>query len=156
MKNDDQLVGVGGWLRFLIGLLYIGGGFSLLVSLSGSTWKSIEEQNPSLLTHTAFQNLQMMDRGVQFFVGVLLIYCGYALSKKTVPETLTLAKIIIGLVLPISIIFRDLVAPYFFLGISLVEDAVVGEVVRTIIWSAVWSLYLYRSKRVRNTYTNAF
>ncbi|MGP0834066.1 DUF2569 family protein [Serratia sp. CY85251] len=154
MKNNGRLAGVGGWLGFLIAVLFIGGVFSLLVSFGGGTWKEVEKQNPSLLTHAAFQNLQMMDRGVQFVVGALLFYCGYILYSKAVPETLKIAKIIIGLVYPLSIIFRDLFAPYFFLGISLTGSEVVGDVVKAIVWSIIWTLYLYRSERVKNTYSN--
>ncbi|MBN5375526.1 DUF2569 family protein [Serratia marcescens] len=154
MKNNGRISGVGGWLGFLIVIMFIGGAFSLLTSFNGTAWKEVEKQNPSLLTHAAFQNLQMMDRGVQFVAGMLLIYCGYILYSKAVPETLKIAKIIIGLVYPLSVIFRDLFAPYFFLGIYLSNSEVMGEVARTVIWAIIWSLYLYRSERVRNTYSN--
>ncbi|OKP25474.1 DUF2569 family protein [Serratia liquefaciens] len=155
MNINGRVAGVGGWLGCLIAILFIGGAFSLLTSFNGAAWKEVEKQNPSLLTHTAFQNLQMMDRGIQFVAGFLLIYCGYILYSKAVPETLKTAKIIIGLVYPLSVIFRDLFAPYFFLGLYLSDNEVVGEVTRAVVWAVVWSLYLYRSERVKNTYTNA-
>ncbi|MBE0147921.1 DUF2569 family protein [Serratia fonticola] len=152
MKSNTRLVGVGGWLSFLIVVLFIGGGFSVLTAFNGTTWKEVEKQNPSLLTHVAFQNLQMMDRGVQFIVGALLIYCGYILYSKANPQTLKIAKIIIGIAYPLSFIFRDLFAPYFFLGISLSGQEVINEVVRSIVWAVIWTMYLYRSERVSNTY----
>ncbi len=154
MTRNWRLVGIGGWLSLLVAIVIFTGAINVFHAVDGGAWKAVEAQSPSLLKHTAFQNYQIMDRAVQFGAGLSLLYCGYLFFRRKEPRTVQLSKLTIGIVFPASVIFRDLFAPYFFLGVNLSHEETLTEVVRVMMWSAVWTLYLYRSERVKNTYIN--
>lgn len=145
-----KLTGVGGWLRFLVVVLMVLGPLFAL----GNIGKLKGELNPVMEAYPAFDQLYTMVLGFGLATMAWSIFVGYKLARGY-PNAPTLAKWFF-------ILTPVLFVPQAFLMLSISGlpkesvDAMAGGLVleffKAVISSAIWYLYLIKSKRVRYTY----
>jgi uncharacterized membrane-anchored protein YitT (DUF2179 family) len=144
--SDEVLKGVGGWLAILVvGLIFVVPIRELigLVGLFGS-----------VSSLPGWQLFKIWTLAMSLTVGGISIGAGVALLTRHQPSTVTFAMVALWVVGPGGIISLLLVMGTT-LGRAIVDRAVpemIGTVISVCITSVVWTAYLLRSRRVKNTY----
>lgn len=145
--------GIGGWLALLIvGLMVLG-------PLTGFGRLSDEFQNalvqyPQLAANSQWQNYRQICWLIFAGLAAVSFAAGYRLWKIHSPESVRFAIIALWLIGPIGNALYIVSAAAVF-G-SIVGDnalaAMIGAVAPPCIVAAIWTTYLMRSDRVKNTY----
>jgi len=153
MAKNVNISGVGGWLAILVvGLTIIGPlwGFS---ELSTYFRKSVEEF-PRLASNARWQNYEHASWLIFTASAVISFAGGLRLWKTHLPESVRFAIIALWLAGPLAnvlyivsaiIIFGGNVNGHFI-------AQMVGGIISSVIGASIWTAYLMRSVRVRNTY----
>lgn len=131
-----HISGVGGWLGLLTASLLVIGPV-----LNAVRTQSELEISQASQTQTHLSQVNMIAVWAYFSLyATLSIFAGYRLAKHFKPSTIPI--VIVCIWLPIII---DIALAFF----SREGDV---SVVRSVLWASIWTAYLLRSKRVRNTY----
>jgi hypothetical protein len=149
--TQKPLTGVGGWLLLLVL------GMTLFGPLLGASQiyggiVQVERQYPALLDMTAWASIKRVSWIAFFFVAALSIYGGWGLYKERDPSVVKRAKVILWVAGPGAILFFGIAIPSIALGDKAIDTEVMRELTTAVISAAIWTAYLSKSKRVRNTY----
>ncbi len=138
-SSNPELKGIGGWLQFLIiALIFLG---PLLTGvLAYVDLQSARDADPSI-TPEAWKLILISVWSFVVLYSALSIGTGLLLQKRFKRSTIPIA---IGLIW--------LLGPIINFGVAIIADEFDGSEGRSIIFSVVWTVYLLRSKRVKNTY----
>lgn len=151
-NNDDEPSGVGGWLAFLVVWL------AVLWPLLGCVqllhyFSTIERDNQGIehfIIWSSFKTVEWIFLQISF---ALSIYGGIVLATKRTPGAVFKAKLVLWFIGPISIIATNLIIPMTMLHVRLAHEANAADVFFvSLVIATVWTAYLNRSKRVKNTY----
>lgn len=154
-QNDpfpDAPKGVGGWLKFFIIILGVFNPiFSLMMTVG--EFQSVEQENPALLHVDAFVHYKWFSWGVLLVCCILCIDAAYRLWKKHIWKSVKQAVLTLWIVGPLaSAIVSAYICINFGTGAEGQTAAIGGAIFRSLIFAGIWTAYLLRSKRVRNTY----
>lgn len=145
--------GVGGWLAFLIVVLTI---LSPLANIGmlAKEYSDMEKENPLLLFAAPYVQYKWFSWGVVLVAAAISIAAGCLLWKKLEWKSVRFAIGALWVIGPLSII---LVGVYFFMifGTEMMNEFLkdaFGTLAKSVFWAAVWTAYLLKSRRVRNTY----
>ena len=143
--------GVGGWLALLIAWLI------LLRPLSGIyLWTRMHgaaEGDPSLRTDSSLLVNTSTFWLIFLTSAALSIYGGVRLLRERTPAAVHAAIVLIWLAVPLSSLAGLISRAYLDAGVSL--PRAIADVVIHVAVAAVWTAYLLRSRRVKNTYHSA-
>jgi Protein of unknown function (DUF2569) len=153
MKNEN-LYGVEGWLRYLVVVLTILGPLGGLGETSSELGKT-DRMYPALLSLPAWSAFKTACWSIVIAASIVSIIAGIKLWKVHTPPSVGFAKMALWLTGPIlavailyvlapSILHVDLTADYF--------SSTAGSVIGSAINALIWTLYLSKSRRVKNTY----
>ncbi len=151
-KEKPELYGVGGWLLFFwISLVFISPLYSV-VSLHGD-FISLEMNMPVLEAIPLWEHIKVC-YWINLICCILLIWiAGYRLVKRLEWKSVRLTILVLWLTGPVSVIVTAL---YFYLIFPPSFDMLINDIfidfIRSFYYPLIWTLYLLRSKRVRNTY----
>lgn len=147
-----SLPGVGGWLWWLVAGMLVIGPMLGTVMLLGATYGQ-ERLTPALAKPEQYQNFKTLVWVTYIiFIGIQ-IHAGWALAKRRDPSAVSLAKRALWLSGPVAAFCMGIVVPAMTLdhwGTMVV--ATIGQIIGASIWAGIWTAYLNRSMRVRNTY----
>jgi hypothetical protein len=152
MKFDDYTYpkGIGGWLAFLIFFLVLFGfsGFAELSDLKNTvTHQYSDFAIRKWKTYVEFMTWS------QYADFALRLFAGYYLVAKKNWSSVVLTICIIWLIGPISLVLEAIVSDAIFYPLQVTQfEQTFGSSIGSSIGAALWSAYLLRSKRVRNTY----
>lgn len=150
--ENQQLKGVGGWLLILILMLAfytpVTGGWSLYKEFILAPLKMpLLESNPLWVQYRTI---------IWIIFGILCLLCfatGYALWKIHKPMTVQLAIGVIWLTGPfVPVISAAVASAIFNMDFSQAVKPFLIGIFSTAVQSAIWTGYLMKSVRVRNTY----
>lgn len=153
MVKDPHISGVQGWLAFLIVALMILGPLMGLGNLSGE-FKTMVEQYPELAANPQWQRYERVTWYVYIITALISFSAGYRLWKIHVPESVHFAIVALWLAGPVGNLMYGLSAAYVFdenifqSGASELLSGLIGSALA----AGVWTAYLLRSVRVKNTY----
>ena len=81
------------------------------------------------------------------------IYGGFGLWKKRTPDVVANAKLVLWFNAPISVVATNIIIPAMMMPLAKYNFVkVVPTLLASLIAAGIWTAYLNRSKRVRNTY----
>ena len=153
MAKNLYLAGVGGWLRFLIILLMIIGPLIWFGNLSNDFYDT-ERQFPQLLDDAQWSNYKLVSRLI-FVISVAISFsAGYRLWKIHFSESVRFAILALWLSGPLGNLMYFVAAVFIFglqAGAKGLPDMLSG-ILGSSIGAGIWTAYLMRSLRVKNTY----
>jgi len=141
--------GVGGWLALLVlGMTILGPltGFSQMTSAFDAEIQRFHE----LTYNTSWRLFTQISWVVFSITAALSILGGYGLWKIHTPESVRVAIIILWAIGPVRQLFYFLAAMSIFGEYA--ANSMISGIIQPVIIAAIWSLYLSRSVRVKNTY----
>ncbi len=150
-KVDVPLKGVGGWLGFLV-LRYMVFMPIMLIGRTQNELADAEKQAPQLLEMASWLKYKsILWPTIWVFIAVS-VYAGYGLWKVHIRQSVTTA-IAAEWLLSLGIYAGTLLAMHIAFGEipSLTPDTF-GGFFGSLIMSSIWTAYLLRSRRVKNTY----
>lgn len=143
--------GIGGWLQFLIVSLVFIGPLVAIARTNGGIY-SLEATDPSLIGmaqwktfKTAFWWTTFIDVGMSIYIGILLMR-GQTMIDVRKAQVMLWIRLGIG-------IASTLLLPTFIFGRAEITPEVIGSFIVVAVSTAIWSVYLSRSKRVKATYS---
>jgi hypothetical protein len=145
--------GVGGWLLILvIGLVALGPLYGLS-ALMGAI-EDAESNAPRLLTLSYWGNFKLTIWSAYCVFAAISISAGYRLWKNHEPQTVRFAIYAVWIIGPLSELVMGLLLPVLFAPIRFADLApeILGSVLGSAIYAGVWTAYLKRSQRVKNTF----
>lgn len=152
-KIKPPLRGVQGWLLLLvIGLVCLGP-----LRMAGDTINAIklaEDTYPGLINLPAWENYKTASWMTAAALCAALFWAGYGLLKHHIPSSVN-ACISILWAVPIVTLLADCLSSITFLEVSagdyFTAEAFTG-LAQGLVGAALWTAYLKRSRRVKNTY----
>jgi hypothetical protein len=151
-KGKENLKGVGGWLAFLVfSLMFLGPLIS--VGRLASEFEKLERLSPDLLNRIDWSNYKITSWSM-LAVGIAITFsAGYRLLKHHRPGTI---KFVIWCLWGtwIGLLFADVIATISIFNLSLeaILPGLVKGVIASSMASGLWTWYLKKSVRVKNTY----
>ncbi|MBN9462394.1 MAG: DUF2569 family protein [Burkholderiales bacterium] len=153
MAKNPYISGVGGWLGFLIF------GLTILSPLSGfgklsSEFRDALEQFPQLAGNSQWQNYKLMSWLIFTTSAVISFSAGYRLWKAHFNESVRFAILALWLAGPLANILY-MASAFLIFGDSVGGNAtakMIGGTIASCVAAGIWTAYLMRSVRVRNTY----
>lgn len=151
--SPDSLKGVGGWLAFLIVILTVLSPVANIGMLA-KEFHDIEMESPIMLHISAYVQYKWFCWGAVLVASAISITAGCLLWKKHEWKSVRYTISVLWLIGPFSIV---LVGLYFYMSFGtdmiggFMKD-MSGPFAKSIFWAIVWTAYLLKSKRVRNTY----
>lgn len=152
MKTEAK--GVGGWLLLLVAGLLVFGPIRAIVSTYDG-FAEAERLYPVLIGDQKWRTFVTLGWTAIAVTIALSVYTAIRLIRGRSPADVSFAKMALWLIGPISaIVIRFGIQPAIF-GWS-ISPSEVGEItallVGAFVWAGIWTLYLSKSVRVRNTY----
>lgn len=142
-EEAQALSGVGGWLLFLIiSLIFFGP--LLTIALNYSELSITDENNASPLSSEEWQYFVWLSWAMVAAYCIVSAAAGLLLLKRHKPSTIPIVIAVIWIIGPILA----------FAGVA-VEGGLLGGEGRSLILAIIWTAYLLRSKRVKNTYADS-
>lgn len=155
---DHTISGVGGWLALLVvGMLVLGPLLSIFrtgFNIGLAEWVA-ERQNPGIAPVPQWQTYEIM---TWFVVGIGVVYSvvsGILLCVKKEPASVTNAIAFLWIGGPVAAFVLGFLIPGISLGVVALEENLprsIGAIIGSGIAATIWTAYLRKSKRVRNTY----
>ena len=148
--TPSELIGVGGWLGFLTAsLIVIGPVFSVLSTFVQHN--SARALNPKIIGSPLWSKAQMIDWALILIYCAIRIVAGLLLIKRWKPSTIPIVIACIWAAGPgvavVGLFVLDALTP------AGANAADVGSTLaRPLVFSVIWTIYLLRSRRVKNTY----
>lgn len=150
-SSENTIAGVDGWLAFLVaGLIVLGP--LLGVSRLYSEFVAAEQSNPQLLQSALYSSYKTSSWAIFAITTMISISAGYALSSRHRPSTVTFAIACLWVIGPVGDFAYIIASALIFGAIPSLSPEMVGSIVGSAARSAIWTAYLLRSKRVKNTY----
>lgn len=155
-ETDDQTKqgpqGVAGWLMLLVlGMMLFGP-----IMSAGTITSDIlltEKQYPSIVSFPKWDTYKTVAWACFFLFSSISIYGGWGLAKAREASVVSRAKIILWVTGPLATIIMGVSVPSIIFGIDeFISPELVGQVIGSMIAVGIWTVYLAKSKRVRNTY----
>lgn len=162
MSKNLYISGVGGWLGFLIVVLMIINPLSGFGSLSNE-FHDVLELFPQLENNTQLKTYKQVAWLILAALASTSFAAGYRLWKFHCPESVRFAIIAIWLVGPLGhalyIVFignyLDIISKVAHFSSNVrghIIDKTFTDTIYSVIAAVIWTAYLMRSTRVRNTY----
>lgn len=143
--------GVGGWLLLLTAsLLAIGPLANLLFTLG--QFASAELRYPPLKNFDEWAILKLLTWITVIAGSIYSAYCGYGLLTRNDPGAVKNVRIGIWIIGPIGVATTGILLPTMTLGFQPEFLQSIGGVIGSALSAWIWTLYLRKSVRVRNTY----
>lgn len=139
-RETPELKGVGGALLFLVVALTILGPL-INALMTFSELQLAKEAIPAGGSREEWFVTQLVTWGLFAVYSAVSVTAGLLLLKRHKRSTIL---IVIGLIW--------LIGPILAFGVAFIVGDIVGGEGRSIVFSVVWTAYLLRSKRVKNTY----
>lgn len=151
-EKDNELHGVGGWLALLVaGMVVIGPLTS--ISRTYANFAAAEHEYPALTQVAEWTTYKTFEWIAILVFCIISIYGGLGLATKRTPEVVSNAKLVLWFNYPIFVIVSGMIIPAMMISGSGHDVAMaIPEVIASLIGVWIWTAYLNRSKRVRNTY----
>ena len=151
-EERKRPLGVRGWLFLLVaGLLVLGP--LLGAGRIGADVMTAEDQYPALKSLPQWANFKAVTWLTFFVIAALSVSGGLGLAVGKDWSVVKRAKIILWLVGPVGALVMGVIVPLATLGESNGGHAqFVGGLIASIVAAGIWTVYLSKSKRVRNTY----
>jgi hypothetical protein len=151
---DRKISGVGGWLALLVAGMLVLGPFWSMFKTGSNIWVT-EMQTPELASVPQWQTYKIM---TWFVVGICVVYSmvsGFLLCVKKEPVSVKNAIAFLWIGGPVAVFVLSVLIPGISLGTEALEEMLpksIGAIIGTSIVASIWTAYLRKSKRVRNTY----
>ena len=147
--NGETPYGVRGWLAFFV---YASMSIGPLIAIGRVNQNMIETETkyPSLLSLDGWGSYKAATWVIVLTLVAWNIWVALQLKNKLVPRSVTHIRVLL-VAGPVFTAVADVLAARVFLNVGVVAE-VIGGLIGGWAVSAVWLLYFYRSKRVRNTY----
>jgi len=142
---------VGGWLILLVAGLTVLGPLVAAGQMSQSFF-TVESDNPNFAALDVWQRYKSAAWWTFIGFSALSFYAGWGLAKGRTMAVVTRAKIVLWLIGPVESIALTMLLPLLIFGRVPTEPEVFVGILQSCIPAAVWTAYLFRSKRVRATY----
>lgn len=151
-NRNEEPHGVGGWLALLVaGMLVLGP--LLGVGRTYGEFASAELQFPGLAQVAEWSSFKTVEWVATLIFCAISIYGGLGLAIKRTPDAVARAKLILWFNYPIAIVVNAIIIPAAMINDFGKETvAVIPSILASLIALAIWTVYLNRSKRVKNTY----
>ena len=153
MAKNPYVSGVSGWLGLLVVGLMILGPLMGLGQLSNEFHEAVE-QFPQLANNPQWQNYKQVSWLIFTTSAAISFAAGYRLWKIHFPESVRFAILALWLAGPLGNSLYVIAAITIF-GNNAGGGAIaqmIGGTISSLIAAGVWTAYLMRSARVRNTY----
>lgn len=150
--GESSVSGVGGWLLLLIFLFFL----LPLRDLASiyDTFKTVELQYPVLTQNPDYNTYKTLAWGSFFVATCLSVYAGVGLASGRNTKVVKRAIVTLWIIGPIAGLFMEAILPVFAFGKSEIDPQALGRITASTVGAAIWTAYLYKSKRVRATYGN--
>lgn len=150
--RNDGPHGVGGWLALLVvGMLVLGP--LLGIGRTYVEFASIEHQYSELASLADWSSFKTAEWVVLLIFCGISIYGGHGLATKRTPDAVSRAKLVLWFNYPIGIVVTAMIIPALMLpGGGKAAATAIPSLLASLIAVAIWTAYLNRSKRVKNTY----
>jgi hypothetical protein len=147
--------GVGGWLFLLVaGLLVLGPLFG--AGGINADMKTLEDQYPALKSLPRWANFKAVTWWTFFAAAALSIWGGWGLARGKDWSVVKRAKFVLWLTGPVGVLVMGVIVPMATLGkSSAAAPQFLGHLIGSMIAAGIWTAYLSKSNRVRNTYGSA-
>lgn len=153
MKKEKNLVGVQGWLAFLVIILMV------ITPVSGFLGyyleiQSLGSQDPLLASDPIWAPLQTYAWWSILLLSVLIFIAGYRLWQVHTKQSVRFAIFVFWVIGPLELLATAL-SLKFVLGVvplDLIAEEFPSVMMQYYIFAAIWTLYLLLSRRVNNTY----
>ncbi len=144
--------GVGGWLLLLVaGMLVLGP--LLGAGRINADIMTAEHQYPALRSLPQWSNFKVATWWTFLAIIAVSIYGGWGLARGRDWSVVRRAKLVLWIAGPVGALILSVVVPLATLGESYAGHAqFVGGLLASVIAAGIWTAYLLKSKRVRNTY----
>jgi len=151
-SRQDGPYGVGGWLALLVaGMLVLGP--LLGIGRTYAEFITTEHQYPALAQVAEWSSFKTVEWIAVLVFCAISIYGGLGLATKQTPDAVSRAKLVLWFNYPISIFVIGVIIPAVMIPDSGKEVAMaIPSLIASLIAVGIWTAYLNRSKRVRNTY----
>ncbi|MCB2066536.1 MAG: DUF2569 family protein [Erythrobacter sp.] len=152
VEGRGEPSGVGGWLALLVaGLLVLGPLLSL--GMTSGELGQAEYTNPQLVGSPVWEQVKFITWIAWFTQAVLSVYAGYRLTRDFTPSAVRYAVAILWFNnIGINILSFGALALIPSLDATAAVGEMVGSLIAGVVPAGIWTAYLLRSKRVRNTY----
>ena len=141
--------GVYGWLFFLVaGLLVVGPLATLLLT---PVWFDQMEKTYPAVSQSDWDTYKSASWGVLILAAAIGAVAGYRLAKQRTPQSVGFAKIAV-VIRPIASVAQWSLAGTLLGFNDFAVGLAVQELLYACLYAGIWTAYLSRSKRVRNTY----
>lgn len=153
MDIRSDLRGVGGWLALLIFGLCILGPLSNLGRLSAD-FQAAEQSTPGLASLSTWLNYKQYMWWTYFVTAILTFIAGYRLWKIHRPESVrfAIAALWIANLLASLGYFAAAYAALGQIALTQAIPTLVKQLLFSVGIAGVWTLYLVKSRRIKNTY----
>ena len=151
-KEKPAPSGVGGWLLLLvIGMLALGP--LMGAGRINANFMVAEHQYPNLASLAEWNAFKSTTWWAFAAVAAISIYGGWGLMSSRDWSVVNRAKVILWLTGPIASVVLAVFIPLVVFGKTEAGDPkFVGAFIASVIAASIWTVYLSKSKRVRNTY----
>ena len=152
----NRLEGIGGWLRFLIVSLMILSPLVIFGRYSGEI-QAAETQFPHLINLPIWSQIKEISWILAIFQASILIGAGFLLWKTRLKSTPKRVILMLWLGGPVALTLGMLAIAYISNQplAEVIGREELGSIFGACISSFIWSIYLIRSNRVKNTYINS-
>lgn len=143
--------GVGGWLGFLvIGMMFL---FPLISAIRiNEAFIDAEFKHPNLITAAEWATYKSANWWTFLVSAGLYFYGGLGLADGIEWQAVTRAKYILWICGPITSITINWIIPSVFFSMDVPFGIVLTGLFPPLFWTLIWTVYLSKSERVRNTY----
>lgn len=151
-SNSPGPKGVGGWLLLLVaGMMFLG---PLLGAgrIAGNIFTA-EQQFPALKASEQWGTYTSATWLIFLAAAAASVYGGWGLLRGKDWSVVSRAKLILWISGPAASLVLGVLVPKMTLGEWGVDAKIVVGLIASVIATAIWTAYLSRSKRVRNTYS---
>ena len=149
--GTNHLVGVGGWLRFLVAVLFIIGPFFSFVMTFGEI-SSTESQYPEIVGNDLWGNIKLVIWVTLAVQITISIYAGYRLNSHHVSATVPIVITCLWLMGPVLILLGFIAVSSMNEQADASTNEIAVEIFRSVMTAIGWTAYLLLSRRVKNTY----
>jgi hypothetical protein len=151
-RSEDeraQLVGVEGWLSFLVAVLLFLGPVTTVV-LTMVELNQTEELYPEVVGSALWDDAQLITWISVAAFCVVSVFAGWRLLKHHTPSSVFIAIVSLWVAGPIVSLIS--LAALDDAGGRVTAADVGATIGRPLVWATIWTLYLVFSRRVKNTY----
>ncbi len=152
-QNNAGPRGVGGWLLLLvIGMMILAP--ILGAGRIGTNIMLTEEQFSGVMFSDQWQSYKSLTWLVFIVMAAISFTAGWGLARKKDWSVVNHAKAALWITGPGALILLEVIVPAKAFGEMVAVDAqLIGTLFASIIAATIWTAYLVKSKRVRNTYS---